>query len=698
MPPEDDMDIFEDEEIFEANDDYMEEADDQPFGDIWEDLELPEIRGTKDEILAATAPAIKRQASAATWDWWGAHKKQRGKDADLWGDEDDDEGHPVARRGAGALGKWLGGHARHTSPELAIELRDALRFARTMCGMTGRKKVKAVDWSSEGGAGSANLETRQVNLDPGPVRKILTKELTADQAHTTLGGVALHEGAHLSNTPKDQMRRYAALRPDMRIGLTYGALVEDAFVEAKILAEYPGYRDYLDEAWAFTSPDKEVVLQLRSATPAWGKTGATFIAQEFSRRYRTLTAEQRDLLAQLPEEQQRFLAAAGRITDKAHDHKLKPDQRVALAEALIKLFEDGEKGEDDQPDTDPPPGDLGDTAQAMMDAGRAPQREDGTTDGTTARGLDYAEANEAEAEEVRERRLDQHMIPGGYGAAPTTVTWTTEPLTPHYKRTAKDRLALALPHVPALAKALALRANKPHRQRAAQLAGRLDGHRLVNALLPDTRPRVYRRTEILAAPAFGLTVLQDESGSMTGGPADLCASAGLMLIHAVAQANAAGGDIAIKVRGCTTTEHQHKQLAWIRRIYDERTPDPQRLGLLTDHDNNRDGEALHAVVLEAERSWPDRQRLLLYLNDGEPYGRGYGGDPAYQQVRAVVERARRKGTAVVTLFLGAVQGYQSAALATMYGPQGRGWYHVPDVADMPAVVAKIVQQQLAWRA
>lgn len=684
---------------------WDEEEDEVQEYDIWDDID--EDRAAQ----LAKAPAQPRRMA----DWKRSWLDEEDDDlADLWG--------PEQARGSGAWGSWLGGYKRKPGADLAIELNDAMKFARTMAGMSARKKLKGIAWATVGVGGCANLATKQVTLDPGPVRKILDRSYTTDEAHNVIGGIALHEGSHLANTPRDQMERYGKLRPAQQVGLTYGALIEDPYVEARVLAEYPGYESYFDDAWQHFHDDEATHQAILECHADWNKTSATVLVQDLSRRYRPLTPEHRAALEALPEDSQRFLAAAGRLTDAARSPKLKPDQRVQLAEALIRLFEEGDpepqgegeepKGGGGPPGDQPgrpipaPGGDLEEAAEALKGEGTVPKDTDGATEeGQAVNGLDSKEATEAEAEAGREREYETQVWPTGDGVVEARVVWTTEKLEPRDKKRYREELREVQPHIPPLAKALALRANKPHRQLTAQTAGRLDGGRLVAAILPGAQPRAFRRTEILSAPRVGVTILQDISGSMAGSRIEACRRAVTLLERGIAAANTEGGDIALLIRAHTTTHElnkatgRHEELCWITRICDPRHPDPARIGTLDADSNNLDGLALRAILKEAERAWPDRQRLCLYLNDGLPAGLGYGGATANEQVQQVVAAARRKGTEVVTIFLGRVDNYHHRPnLEQMYGREGRGWFNAPTPAQLPAIVAKIARARLAWQA
>jgi cobalamin biosynthesis protein CobT len=91
-------------------------------------------------------------------------------------------------------------------------------------------------------------------------------------------------------------------------------------------------------------------------------------------------------------------------------------------------------------------------------------------------------------------------------------------------------------------------------------------------------------------------------------------------------------------------------------------------------------------------------RVLFVLSDGKPAGNSgrsfgdggkyYGGSPAMEHMRKIVEHGRRQGVTIFGLGIGG--GLTPADLEAMYGKGN--WLLVEQEKDMPGVLAKLTRK------
>lgn len=704
---------WDDNELVDPTGDYTDEE----LLDLATPGTSPYIEGSTDDIVAGRITPV-----AGSW----VQKYQVRRDerqSSLWG------GSSLGR-GAKGITSWLGsdnfsygwstgGHMAGLSEErqLAVRLNQGIRFAADLARMAGRDKAKHIDWASETNPLVTSAGGGAVVLDPAVVRAIGKPGGPADQAeaNSILGGQALHDGGHTRHTPAEAVDAYGSLASlhglSREAAVAAGYLVEDTFVEAKVLDEYPGFQDYLDSHWGYRSPASAIVKALGDASTKLTQQGAIELIQDMARRYEPYTPEERATFDALPEATRRLLYHGARIMDRAHDPGLSLNDRQALASQLIRLLKDGEippedLAEGEGPNVDPPEGGLNE-ALGELGASDTGHRGDGSP--VAGDALDRREADAAVAEGALEREEDDNPWPAegkSRGLRETGVTWVTPPINTTETRYYERAVTAAAPHVKRLARALHFRAASATRQQRGQLQGRLDTTALALAASgrnPLGTRRVFARKELLAAPRVHVSLLVDVSGSTSGGYDTAFRESAVMIDGALQ-------NLEREARGSVTWDiHAHsseykagsvrEDTCYIYRIIDEKRQDRQRLGALYARSQNYDGEALFAVCRRLEKTVPpDRQKLLLYLNDGEPSGDGYGGAPAYKQIAWVCQQYRRKGFTIMTLFVGYVGDGLAGDLTTMYGPEGQGWLRIPSVDELPEVVGRVVSKQLYWKA
>jgi Mg-chelatase subunit ChlD len=446
------------------------------------------------------------------------------------------------------------------------------------------------------------------------------------------------------------------------------------------------------------------------------------LMQDRSRRYRELPQHLEDRIAALPEDKRTYLEAGARILMRAHEAAASPQRRRDLAEQLADLLLKGEIAPEDRPELgeqawQPDRDQQQQLAQALRDA--IVQGEmDGPSKGTFGdKGVD---ANIAAAVQGAERDGTERItaeIVTNTGNAEVSVALTDLPPNQHATREAQARMAR---HVPYLAQKLKFRANRPDRLQTALPRGRIDDARLVEfpvAVHSGRRPLAFARRDILTAPEAAVSLLVDMSGSMssqqkTAEFGSLCRSE--MAMYAAALVDGAlrqlkhrhGGGVDYAVFGHTTGGVASRITGApcvVYRIVDpDRCPGPERIGGIYAGGGNYDGPALAAVADWTRKRWPNRQRLILFINDGLPNGDSYGGQPAFQAIRQHVEHLRKTGTQVLTIYLGdggtASRDVPREDLATMYGPEGRGFIVAAELGQLPGIVGNVLAKVLKWQA
>lgn len=673
-----------------------------------------------------------KQAWSADDDhWWDEYFKKRdqkygGGNAGLW---------ESTKRGAAGLSSYATwGHAGPGKADETWELVEALRFAHSMAEIVGGKAVKGSRWSQGEAAGATTKQNPQIVLSPAPMRG--DRKLPRDDARTVVAGEAIHETGHAIRTPGDLAERVRE-----RLGLTYkdrfdhgkqatidaaASLVEDAHVEATVLENYPGYISYLDEAWRFKMPDEEVAEHLAGAARDDRETAAHLLdtIQDRSRRYGAIPEAQHALEAKLAGDKRRYLEAAARILRRAHAPNLTVDRRVGLAADLTKLLVDGEVPPEDRLDlgdrTWKPDGDqkkaLGEHAGELTGEGRV------DTPGTRKESdLDRVIAAQVQGAIERDARKVVTEIVTATGNAQVTIGMID--LEPRAEQAGRAMHKIAR-YIPALGAKLKFRSVRPRRHIGAQLQGRMEDHRIAEfpiAVRTGRQPRAFSRTEILSAPRVGVIVLVDMSGSMAATTdsaefgtiqrAEAARLATAMAYGALQKLKAqTDGDVDFAVFGHTTpfdTTHFGGNVGCVVfRIVGPRTPGPERIGAIGAYGGNYDGPALAAVADWGIKQWPDRERVILFINDGLPNGDNYGGSPAFDAIRDHCRWLRKKrDTEVITIYLGEGnpgRGHDGAVphrdLAHMYGPEGTGYVVVKDLGLLPHTVGKVLGKVLQWQA
>jgi|GEM_PF-4300373 len=107
---------------------------------------------------------------------------------------------------------------------------------------------------------------------------------------------------------------------------------------------------------------------------------------------------------------------------------------------------------------------------------------------------------------------------------------------------------------------------------------------------------------------------------------------------------------------------------------------------MTAEGDNRDGMALGiAANFLAERS--EQNKLLVIISDGQPNSSGYGGEPARNDIRAMVRSARRSGIKTLAFAIGEDQ----SQIKQIYG---EAHIDISDVEQLPKTLSKLLEKEI----
>ncbi len=180
-------------------------------------------------------------------------------------------------------------------------------------------------------------------------------------------------------------------------------------------------------------------------------------------------------------------------------------------------------------------------------------------------------------------------------------------------------------------------------------SGKLDIAKICE--VPSGNFNVYKRTEEdqITRP-FSVCILCDESGSMEGSD-KLRSQLSIvkMLYKAVSQIIP---DEKIFVYGHSSIQRDDDSSPNIRIYQDKYNllfEESINTMMGNRHGNNYDGPAIECIY-EKVRSFTQDNIIFILLSDGQPAGNGYGGKPAIDDMKKIIEKCKRDG--FVTIGIG----------------------------------------------
>jgi hypothetical protein len=214
------------------------------------------------------------------------------------------------------------------------------------------------------------------------------------------------------------------------------------------------------------------------------------------------------------------------------------------------------------------------------------------------------------------------------------------------------------------------------------------------AAIATGSPSVFRRQDIVSAPAVHIGIMVDESGSM-GGEGEETARRVTILLH---EACKSLPGVAVSVWGHTANYGEAPDGCLVYRYLERGAGEPRTLGEIHGRCQNIDGAAIaYAGKRMRELARPGESAILFVLADGQPAG-WVGNRNAYgrchytgtHHTRECIEHVRRSGTNVFCLGMGGC--LRPMDLTKMYGENG--WIHCPNPEDLPAALARLLKRVL----
>lgn len=644
-------------------------------------------------------------------------------------------------RGSGASGvtHYLGtsNYYNYTGySDGTFEYTDTLRFARNLADIVAKKNITGVSWRPFGhGMSRSDKASRgapkQVWLEPRPVKQSIGKREMLDTVKTIVGGNALHEASHIMHTPlyleKDILEmceRQDRSNYHEAVAKAAMTLIEDNYVEKKVLDSFPGYRPYLDEHWRFNMPEAKVteaLTLLQAPDTALTPTLLFDVIQDLQRRHTPVPDGNKDIMELLHEDKLKYIEGAARIIDRVTINSTE-SHRSVLTTQLYELLLKGKIAPEDQAD-------LGEQAfqpsieqqqklnneleRLLRSTGRIDGEGRGSDEAKLKEGMDDQQAQRVQGAIDRDMQQEEVEIVTNVGNEMVKVTFIDSLPCPSETHAAQ---AMMKNHVPKLMQKLKFRANAPMKHITAQLRGRMDDSRMIEfplSMQSGRPPRAFSRAEIISAPKIGIELLVDESGSMSASQRTkefghtqrfiMARYAATLLDEALRRLRSqTNGGVDYMIHGHTTPmgdmglNASREDRCVVFRIVDPQRPGPERLGSITAYGGNYDGPALAAVARLAEKKWYDRERLILFINDGLPNGDSYGGAPAHDAIRDHCNWLRSRGTQVLMIYLGT--GAPHKELAHMYGPLNQGYIVCEQIGELPNMVGKVLTKVLKWQA
>ena len=198
-------------------------------------------------------------------------------------------------------------------------------------------------------------------------------------------------------------------------------------------------------------------------------------------------------------------------------------------------------------------------------------------------------------------------------------------------------------------------------------AHRLDGKRFCN----DKDP--------LDFPDMAICVLIDQSGSMHGIRMQSSKTAALLL-HKVAT------DLGIPIMVCGHAARASVHFNVYADFEQQTDNDKYRICGISTGGRNRDGMAI-TIAAELLSKRPESNKLLFVISDGQPNDTDYGGEPAKNDIREIINAYRRKG--VVTF--GCAIGSDKEVVKDIYR---KGFLDITELDAFPKLLCRLVVQNL----
>lgn len=148
-------------------------------------------------------------------------------------------------------------------------------------------------------------------------------------------------------------------------------------------------------------------------------------------------------------------------------------------------------------------------------------------------------------------------------------------------------------------------------------------------------------------PRLSVGLLLDESGSMSCGDRSTYARAAAIILYDFCQSL----NIPIMIYGHSTSWGADVDLYSYAEFDSIDRDDKFRLMDISARNSNRDGAALRFVAEQLSKR-PEEIRILMLLSDGQPAARGYSGTAAEEDLRGIKQEYKRKGILFIAAAIG----------------------------------------------
>ena len=181
--------------------------------------------------------------------------------------------------------------------------------------------------------------------------------------------------------------------------------------------------------------------------------------------------------------------------------------------------------------------------------------------------------------------------------------------------------------------------------------------------------------------SLAVSVVIDESGSMRGRKEQAARAFGLIIYDYVQLLRERSGvDIPLNIIG-----HSSSNIGADVFIYsDAEKPDPRdrlRLMDIKARWNNRDGMPIRLAMKRLEE-YPEAQKLLVVVTDGQPAAQGYGGTAAEADLHDVAKHCEKEGIALMVAAIDA----DKERIKKIYGAK-----HFVDIKELDTLSGRVIK-------
>tara|TARA_R110002020_G_scaffold127896_4_gene286768 strand:+ start:980 stop:3115 length:2136 start_codon:yes stop_codon:yes gene_type:complete len=267
--------------------------------------------------------------------------------------------------------------------------------------------------------------------------------------------------------------------------------------------------------------------------------------------------------------------------------------------------------------------------------------------------IDFSEKERAELRRILETQLTTTKLEDVVGVSRNLITRVPK-LTPSDKRRYAQEYKEMKPHIAAFSRIFSVRQRQVDYYQNELTQGRLNRRALARGAYND---KLFRRRDTQEATGLDITMLLDESGSMTGDRIKTCRKVSILLANALEQVP----NVNLSIYGHTTADSfGGRAQDCALSVYVERGQgDLTRLGTMEAQWSNLDGFAIQHVGQKALKSTAT-DKWLVVLSDGMPAGYEYGHPGGDQHTKGVVTQLEKQGLNVIGV------GIQTQGVAKLY--------------------------------